>query len=249
MVRWTGGMEGNSSRKSFRWDCSGSCRLSRGQILGHAVEDHDAVAQMDMVAGNADQPLHQDQVLRIPIAVRIRHRLEEDHDVAALRLAVVNQRHPLGGRGKVMRSTTRWSPTSSVFSIEPEGMTKFWPRKVRMNRPITRMEQMLASASEGVSSTRSSDGLGWAGVRAASWGRAFFSWSSCRSVSVLSSFTVNSQSSGVWGSLTRILLLLFTDLCIDYPLMHYVEDALPAGKALEPGREGPVVSESIIRGL
>ena len=47
-----------------------------------------------------------------------------------------------------MRSTTRWSPTSSVFSIEPEGMTKFCARKVRMNRPTTSTEQMLATASK-----------------------------------------------------------------------------------------------------
>ena len=31
--------------------------------------------------------------------------------------------------------------------------------------------------------------------------------------------------------------------------MHHVEDALPARKAGQPGREFPVVSESIIRGL
>ena len=44
---------------------------------------------------------------------------------------------------------------SSVFSMEPEGMTKFWARKVRINRPTTSTEQMLATASSGVSSTRS----------------------------------------------------------------------------------------------
>jgi hypothetical protein len=31
--------------------------------------------------------------------------------------------------------------------------------------------------------------------------------------------------------------------------MHDVEDALPAGKTDKPGRNFPVVSESIIRGL
>ena len=36
--------------------------------------------------------------------------------------------------------------------MEPEGMTKFWARKVRMKRPTTSTEQMLASASKGVSS-------------------------------------------------------------------------------------------------
>jgi hypothetical protein len=31
--------------------------------------------------------------------------------------------------------------------------------------------------------------------------------------------------------------------------MHHVEDALPAGKTGKPGRDFPVVSESIICGL
>jgi hypothetical protein len=39
-------------------------------------------------------------------------------------------------------------------------MTKFCPRKVSMKRPMTKMEQMLASASQGVSSMRSSTGSG-----------------------------------------------------------------------------------------
>jgi hypothetical protein len=37
-------------------------------------------------------------------------------------------------------------------------MTKFWHRKVRMNRPTTSTEQMLATASNGVSSTFFSTG-------------------------------------------------------------------------------------------
>ena len=80
-----------------------------------------------------------------------------------------------------MRSTTRWSPTSSVFSIEPEGMTKFWARKVRMNRPTTSTEQMLATASKGVSSTLVSAEEP-AGPLTASWRLASFSSSSCRSL-------------------------------------------------------------------
>src|ERR1035437_228410 len=51
---------------------------------------------MNTVAGNANQPLYQDEV--IPLCIS--NRLVEDHDVAAPGLAVVNQRHPFGGRGK-----------------------------------------------------------------------------------------------------------------------------------------------------
>ncbi len=48
----------------------------RGLRLGRPVHIHDAVAQMNLVARNADQPLHQKQV-RLA-------RLEKDHDVVAL---------------------------------------------------------------------------------------------------------------------------------------------------------------------
>ena len=34
------------------------CWLGMGLILCHAIENHDAVAQMDVVAGNTDQPLY-----------------------------------------------------------------------------------------------------------------------------------------------------------------------------------------------
>ena len=76
------------------------CRLGVRLVLRHAVEDHDAVAQMDMVAGHADQPLHQGQILGISIRIQVRHGLDEDHNVVAPGLAVVNQRHPLRGRGQ-----------------------------------------------------------------------------------------------------------------------------------------------------
>ena len=64
----TGGTEGNSSRKS-EW-FSGVVGLRVGLVLGHAVDDDDAVAQVDVVAGHADQPLHQKQVLGFPSASR-----------------------------------------------------------------------------------------------------------------------------------------------------------------------------------
>jgi hypothetical protein len=38
-------------------------------------------------------------------------------------------------------------------------MTKFWPRNVRIKRPTTSTEQILANASYGVSSTRGSAAL------------------------------------------------------------------------------------------
>ena len=70
--------------------------------LGHAVEDNDAVAQMDVVAGHADEALDQEEVLGLAVGVRLGlgDGLDEDDDVAAPRLAVVNQRHPLGGRSE-----------------------------------------------------------------------------------------------------------------------------------------------------
>src|ERR1700761_1168778 len=57
-----------------------------------------------------------------------------------------------------MRSTKTGSPISSVFSIEPESLTKFWKMKPMMKRPTTRTEQMDASASSGVSLISASAG-------------------------------------------------------------------------------------------
>jgi len=51
----------------------------------------------------------------------------------------------------VARSTRTWSPISSVFSIEPEGISKFWKMKAwaKMTRMMT--VQIEASDSSGVS--------------------------------------------------------------------------------------------------
>ena len=68
-----------------------------------------------------------------------------------------------------MRSTTRWSPTSSVFSIDPDGMTKFCAMNVRMNKPTTSTEQMLATASNGVSSVWAGSGAGSCRFWGSSW--------------------------------------------------------------------------------
>ena len=50
--------------------------------------------------------------------------------------------------------------------MEPEGITKFCARKVRMKSPTTSTEQMLATASNGVSSTSSAAGAGACGSSA-----------------------------------------------------------------------------------
>ena len=38
--------------------------------LGHAVDDDDAVAQMDVVARDADEPLDQEEILRLAFRVQ-----------------------------------------------------------------------------------------------------------------------------------------------------------------------------------
>src|SRR5574341_1281772 len=50
-----------------------------------------------------------------------------------------------------MRSTKTWSPMSSVFSMELEGISKAWRLKVMMNRPVTSTTAMEARNSMGVS--------------------------------------------------------------------------------------------------
>jgi len=39
---------------------SPGCRLCVRLFLGHTIQNHDTVAQMNVVAGHAYQPLHQD---------------------------------------------------------------------------------------------------------------------------------------------------------------------------------------------
>ena len=58
--------------------------------MGDAVEDDDSVAQVDVIAGDADEALHQIQVGFAGF--------EEDDDVAAVGFAVMDERHP-GGCG------------------------------------------------------------------------------------------------------------------------------------------------------
>ena len=60
-----------------------------GFVQRYAVAIHDSVAQMNPVAGHADDPLHHIH------ASRCRVRMQEDHDLAALRVAIGKQRpHP-----------------------------------------------------------------------------------------------------------------------------------------------------------
>jgi len=56
-------------------------------ILSLAVYVNDAVTQMNAVAGLANQPLYQNQILRISFRIRISDGLDEDHDVSTLWLA------------------------------------------------------------------------------------------------------------------------------------------------------------------
>jgi len=71
------------------WHCCFGVRL----VLRHSVDNHDAVAQMDMVARHANESLDQVHV----VAIFIGHRFVKDHNIAALGLTVVNERHPFGG--------------------------------------------------------------------------------------------------------------------------------------------------------
>src|SRR6266568_6373726 len=104
-------------------------------------------------------------------------------------------------------------------------MTKFCARNVRMYRPTTRTEQMLAVASKGVSSTGFCSGAvsGSGGIL----GEVF----------VLVILSLIAQMAG--------------SLRMGLPagLMDYAKDTLPARKPRESRREFPVVSESIIRNL
>ncbi len=68
--------------------------LRVGLILGDAVEVDGSVDEVDVIAGNADHALDQVEVL----AVGFERGLEEDDDVAAAHIAVMNERRPVRGR-------------------------------------------------------------------------------------------------------------------------------------------------------
>jgi len=72
-------------------------QLGVGLVLSHAVDDDDTVAQVDMVAGHADQPLHQCQVLRVSIRIRVRPGLMKT--TISLRWV----------RGSVRAASTSWA--------------------------------------------------------------------------------------------------------------------------------------------
>src|SRR6266568_3381896 len=110
--------------------------------------------------------------------------------------------------------------------IEPEGITKFCARKVRMNRPTTSTEQMLAAASKGVSSTGFSLGAG-SGSDGVLGGGVF----------LLIILSLCAQMAGGYATVPR------------FASVNDMEDALPTCERCEACREFPVVSESIIRGL
>src|ERR1700677_359179 len=59
-----------------------------GFLLRFSIQEDDAVAQVDPIARNADDPLHQ-------VQARF-SRLEKDDDVAAANITIVDKRSPLG---------------------------------------------------------------------------------------------------------------------------------------------------------
>src|ERR1035437_1648696 len=87
--------------KSLLAHWRGSIEPVLRRVLRDAVQDHGSVTQMDMIARHADEALDQDQVLRVAIRVWFGFRgwPDEDYDIPALRLAIVDQPHPPGGGG------------------------------------------------------------------------------------------------------------------------------------------------------
>lgn len=104
-------------------------------------------------------------------------------------------------------------------------MTKFCARNVRMNKPTTRTEQMLAAASKDVSSRLC-----------------------CGSASVLGGVVVDGVFFVVILSLGAQMAGGKSDKAVA-ALVDDAEDSFPPGKGREASREFPVVSEFIIRDL
>src|SRR5580658_2298349 len=74
--------------------------------LRDAVENHDAVAQMDVVTRHPDEALDESGVYRLAIGIHrieagLEDRLDEDDNVAAPGLTVMNKGHPLCGRSQI----------------------------------------------------------------------------------------------------------------------------------------------------
>lgn len=109
--------------------------------------------EMDAVTGHPDQPLHQNQIARMAVLIGLRlgRRADEYHDVAAPGLARMKEWHPLCRLCQGDPVHHQVIAHQHMFSIEPDGITKFRAKNVRMNRPTTSTERMLATASNGVS--------------------------------------------------------------------------------------------------
>jgi len=54
-------------------------------------------AQPDVIARNADKPFHQNRKCRLSVHL-VRNRLDEDHNIAAFRLTVMDEGHPVRRR-------------------------------------------------------------------------------------------------------------------------------------------------------
>ena len=76
---------------------------------------------MDAIAGDSYDALDEVEVL----AVGLKRGLEEDDDVAAVDVAIMDEFCPAGGRRERDTVNETWSPMRRVFSIDEDGMAKF----------------------------------------------------------------------------------------------------------------------------
>jgi hypothetical protein len=61
-----------------------------------AIDEYSSILKMQVVAGHTDEPLYKGQIngLSVGVGFRLRERTEEDHNVVALRVAMMDERHP-----------------------------------------------------------------------------------------------------------------------------------------------------------
>jgi hypothetical protein len=154
--------------------------LNVGFVERHAVAVHHPVAQVNPVAGHADDPFHHVD------AVLLRVRVQKHDNLAAPGITIRQQRptHDVLGANWT-RFTKTWSPISSVSSIELEGISNACTTNVMMNNPVT-----STAASEERNSTAVSLGFSSAAGLLLLLGRRLlgFSFSSATLLSRLSSF-------------------------------------------------------------
>ena len=193
-------------------------------VLRHAVEDDDAVVQVDVVAGHADETLDEEEVLGLALGVKLGlgDRLDENDDVAAARLAIVNQRHPLGGRSERDAVDNEVIADQERFLHRSGGDDEVLREKGEDEQAH---HQHGTDAGHGFKRRLLHLGGSWfpGGFRRLLLCFRLF-------------FAILSLCCGAASSSSR-----FT-----HESMHHVEDAPPARKSGELFREFPFVSESII---